>query len=300
MTSRPLPDRITVAIATYRRESVLLDTLDHLLTLSPPPDELLVLDQTEAHESATTARLRTLAEVGAIRWIQLSAPSIPKAMNQGLLLARNDIVLFLDDDIVPEYDLLAAHLAAHARGDSLIVAGRVIQPWQEGASFATEEPFHFASMRQRWINEFMGGNFSVRRDEALKLGGFDENFVRVAYRFEAEFAHRHCGQGGHIFFEPRACLHHLKAHTGGTRTYGEHLSTWRPDHAVGAYYHALRARAWRELVGRPLRAITTRYHSRHPWQVPGTLLAELSGMAWAVGLFLRGPRHVRTNTEDRA
>ena len=36
----------------------------------------------------------------------------------------------------------------------------------------------------------MGGNFSVRRDIALRLGGFDEQFVRVAYNFEAEFAHR--------------------------------------------------------------------------------------------------------------
>jgi len=36
----------------------------------------------------------------------------------------------------------------------------------------------------------MGGNFSVKRDLALRLGGFDENFVHVAYRFEAEFCDR--------------------------------------------------------------------------------------------------------------
>ena len=33
----------------------------------------------------------------------------------------------------------------------------------------------------------MGGNFSVRRRFALTLGGFDEQFVGAAYRFEADF-----------------------------------------------------------------------------------------------------------------
>ena len=39
-------------------------------------------------------------------------------------------------------------------------------------------------MQAGWINDFMGGNFSVRREIALKLGGFDEQFVSVAYNFE--------------------------------------------------------------------------------------------------------------------
>jgi hypothetical protein len=128
------------------------------------------------------------------------------------------------------------------------------------------------------------------------LHGFDENFVRVAYRFEAEFAHRFVATGRRIWFEPAACLHHLKA-GGGTRTWGEHLTTWRPDHAVGAYYYSLRTGAWREFAGRPLRAASTRYHLAHPWRVPGTLFAEFSGMAWALALFLRGPRTISPATQ---
>jgi GT2 family glycosyltransferase len=138
----------------------------------------------------------------------------------------------------------------------------------------------------------MGGNFSVARRSAIDAGGFDENFVRVAYRFEAEFAHRWRALGRRIWFEPSACIHHLKAGSGGTRSFGEHLTSWRPDHAVGAYYYSLRTRAWREFTARPLRAVTTRYHLAHPWRIPGTLLAEFGGMAWALRLFLRGPRRV--------
>ena len=287
---------VTVAIPTYRREQVLLDTLDYLLALRPGAAEILVLDQTELHEAGTLDRLGALNDAGHIRWLRLATPSIPQAMNRGLLEAHQDIVLFLDDDIRPEADLVAAHHAAHQQHPDVLVAGRVIQPWEEGRDFSADSKFHFACMKPFWIDEFMGGNFSVRRETALALGGFDENFVRVAYRFEAEFAHRFRASGRRIRFEPDACLHHLKDAGGGTRTYGEHLTTCKPDHAVGAYYHALRTNSRGRWLGfflvRPIRAVATRYHLSHPWRIPLTLLGEFRGMWWALRLFLNGPRYI--------
>jgi hypothetical protein len=81
---------------------------------------------------------------------------------------------------------------------------------------------------------------------------------------------------------------------GGTRTFGDHLVTWRPDHSVGAYYWALRTRHPREFFLRPARSVATRFHLRQPWRIPATLAAELGGMLWAVRLHVRGPRLVRT------
>jgi GT2 family glycosyltransferase len=280
---------ITVAIPTYRREAVLIDTLIALLALEHRAAEILVLDQTEKHEPATELRLGEMAAADSIRWLRLDRPSIPQAMNVGLVQASQPIVLFLDDDIRPEEGLLTAHHAAHAMATDLLVAGRVIQPWEEGLDHCASAPFHFAGTRAQRIDEFMGGNFSIRRATAVEVGGFDENFVRVAYRFEAEFSHRLRSSGRSIVFEPRACLHHLKAGSGGTRTYGEHLTTWRPDHAVGAYYYGLRTHELGVFATRPLRAVATRYHLRRPWRIPITLTAELGGMLWALGLFLRGP-----------
>ena len=290
---------MSIIIATYRRESVLLDTLNSLLALQPAASEILVLDQTENHESSTEQRLQELAENGSIRWLRLDKPSIPKAMNRGLLEATQDIVLFLDDDIRPEPELLSAHFATHQTHNNVLVAGRVIQPWQEGVDFSENDSFHFAYLKSSWIEEFMGGNFSICRETALSLGGFDENFVRVAYRFEAEFAYRFLKTGNRIYFEPRACLHHLKAEDGGTRTFGEHLTTWKPDHAVGAYYYFLRTGSGFDFFWRPIRSIATRYHLKRPWQIPLTLLAEFRGMLWALKLFCGGPRYVDTNPFNR-
>lgn len=295
---QPRHSHISIAIPTYRRESVLLDTLRDLMALQPGPAEVLVLDQTEQHEPATDEQLAELHAAGRIRWIRLDAPSIPQAMNRGLLEAAHDIVLFLDDDIRPEPELIAAHLAAHHALGDVLVAGRVIQPWQEGVDFTQDTGFHFATLRGVWVNEFIGCNFSVRRGTALAVGGFDENFVKVAYRFEAEFSHRFRASGGRIWFEPTACLHHLKDAGGGTRTFGNHLTTWRPDHAVGAYYFSLCTGAFSDFISRPLRAIATRHHLRHPWQIFGTLLAELRGMAWAQRLHRAGPRHVNAQQDE--
>jgi len=296
MMDIPLP--ISVAIPTYRREQVLLDTIGYLLSLEPSAAEILVLDQTEQHEPATLEQLQLFNDSGKIRWLRFDLPSIPKTMNRGLLEAAQDIVLFLDDDIRPEADLLTAHFAIHQIHNSVLVAGRVIQPWQEGVDFSKVRNLRFAALKIAWINEFIGCNFSVRRKNALCIGGFDENFVRVAYRFEAEFAHRFLKAGNRIYFEPRACIHHLKAVEGGTRTYDNFLVTAKPDHAVGSYYYYLRAGKIIDFILRPLKAVKTRHHLRHPWQIPLSLLAEFRGMLWALKLFRGGPRYVDTNTFD--
>lgn len=285
---------VSVAIPTYRRETVLLETLQYLMGLDLAPTDIMVLDQTEEHETASAKRLEELNDGGQIRWIKLRTPSIPQAMNRGLHEAREEIVLFLDDDIRPEPELIAAHHAAHEEHPDILVAGRVIQPWDEGRDFSSSGDLLFAGLQAGWIDEFMGGNFSIRRETALALGGFDENFVRVAFRFEAEFAYRYRATGRRILFAPAACIHHLKAGDGGTRTFGAHLTTWKPDHAVGAYYYALRTRPggkWlMDFAKRLVRSVATRHHLRRPWWIPLTLVAELRGMAWALVLAWRGPR----------
>lgn len=291
----PLP--LSIAIPTYRRGAVLISTIEYLLALQPRAAEILLLDQTEAHSPDTESHLHALAESGLIRWVRLPVPSITAAMNAALRHAVQDVILFVDDDVRPEPELLRAHVAAQQSHFDGLVAGRVIQPWQEGLDFSANGSFHFASTRPAVIGEFIGCNFSIRKDVALRLGGFDENFVRVAYRFEAEFARRYITDGRQIWFDPRACLHHLKEHDGGTRSFGEHLTTWRPDHSVGAYYYALRTGGLREFLVRPCRAVATRYHLRHPWWIPVTLLAEISGMLWALGLFMRGPRRLERTTK---
>ncbi|MFM9101709.1 MAG: glycosyltransferase family 2 protein [Cyanobium sp.] len=285
--------KLSVASPTYGRDAVLLNRITALLALDPPPWELLIVDQTPRHDAASQERLEWWDNEGQIRWLRLNRPSITGAMNHALLQAHGDRVLFLDDDILPDAALLRAHQAAGEAQPEAMVAGRVLQPWHGGQPDPQGAPFLFNSLQGRPVSTFMGGNVAIPRREALALGGFDENFVKVAYHFEAEFAHRWCVAGHGIRYEPSALIHHLRAERGGTRSYGQHLTTIRPDHAVGRYYFLLRSQpplqASRAAIGDLLRSVRTRHHLRRPWWIPLTLLAELQGLLWALRLNARGP-----------
>ena len=52
-------------------------------------------------------------------------------MNCGLCESKQNFVLFVDDDIIPEPGLLEHHVHALEQSGAALVAGRVIQPWHE-------------------------------------------------------------------------------------------------------------------------------------------------------------------------
>ena len=276
---------ISVIIPTYQREQVLLDTLAGLIKQIEPGDEILVMDQTQAHETGTTSQLAAWNASGLTKWICLQEPSITKSMNLGAIRSKNEILLFMDDDIVPDGGLLKAHREAYQKSDIWAVAGQVIQPWQSSASQS--------------INEVMAGNLSVLKSRFFEVGGFDENFRAVAYRFEKEFAERLIERGGKILFESSAIIQHLQAVNGGVRFAGRHDRSFLPYHSVGEYYYFLRSKKVKHKLLSSLKrlfsSVCTKHHLLHPWYIPVTLFAETAGLFWGVLLYLQGPRLVNNN-----
>ncbi|HEX2060532.1 MAG TPA: glycosyltransferase [Thermoanaerobaculia bacterium] len=275
---------IAIAIPTYNRGAILVDTLARLLPLGA--DAVIVVDQTPAHPPDVETRLASWAASGAIAWIRLEQPSIPKAMNRALETARTDLVLFLDDDIEPDPALVREHVAAHADPSVWAVAGQVLQPGEVPVPAERTNDdlgFRFNSDTPAFITNVMAGNLSVKRERALSIGGFDENFIGVAYRFESDFALRLVGAGGRIRFEPRASIRHLQLPTGGTRTYGDHRTSPSPMHSVGDYYFALRHRPdfWRYVLTRLRKNVLTRYHLGRPWAVAPKVVGEVRGLLLA-------------------
>jgi GT2 family glycosyltransferase len=120
---------LSIVIPTYGRDEVLCDTLRYLLAQTPPADEIVVVDQTADHGPQTVDLLAAWREAGAIRWLRHAPPGTVGAMNRGLLEARGELVLFLDDDIIPGAELVAAHRRAHAEHpEAWATVGQVLQP----------------------------------------------------------------------------------------------------------------------------------------------------------------------------
>ena len=292
--------QISVAIPTYRRGEILQRTLEAVGGMDPPPGEILVVDQTEEHPPAVAAQLRRLEAAGQIRIIRFFPPSIPRAMNVGLRESRNPVVLFVDDDVVPAPDLVAAHAARYAEGPAA-VCGQVLQPGEEpdpeanrgprGAGFRADLEFRFNGTRATEVANVISCNLSVDRAAALAIGGFDEAFIGSAYRYETDFARRLVAAGRRILFAPEASLRHLRLPSGGTRSHGDHLEQPSPQHAFGDCYFAFRHARGRERIGylarRLVRETCNRYYLRHPWKMPVKLVAEIRTLGWARQAFRR-------------
>ena len=322
-----MSQRLSIVIPTYGRNAVLCNTIEALLDLDCQASEIILMDQMPQHDMATERRLSEWQEDKKIRWTRLKKPSTTCAMNQGVLAATGDIVLFLDDDIIPDPHLFHNHLVAYDRYPEIsAVVGRVLQPedWCESAGVAQKKPryrtnkaskvragqhlrtdlsFRFNGTEPTWISNVMAGNLSVRRHRFLEIGGFDENFgPPVAYRFETELAKRVIANGGKIWFEPKASIQHLRAPSGGTRSHGSHLTSASPIHGVGDYYYALRCgHGWERLLymlRRPFREVRTKFHLHHPWYIPVKFIGELRAMAAAVRLYRRGARLVSMDHID--
>lgn len=308
-SSGPIPTvSISVVIPTCGREQVLLATVESVLRLGallPEFSELLVIDQSASHTDAVFSQLADWDAAGAIRWIRLAAPHLTQAMNVGLLRARSEVVLFLDDDVVPGPGLLANHLAAHSRQPApAAVVGQVLQPGEvaievdyrpTGGPLRRFLDFPFNSTAGCHVENAMAGNLSVRRTTALALGGFDTRFTPpVASRFETEFAKRAIARRQLIWFEPSATIRHLRAPAGGTRQLGSHLSSSLPCFGMGDYYYALRiGRSLERLLyiaRRPFREVRTRFHLKHPWFIPVKLIGEVRALMAAMRAYLSGPQ----------
>jgi GT2 family glycosyltransferase len=120
---------LSIVIPTYGRDEVLTDTIAQLLAQASPADEILVVDQTTDHGLRTQDFLTRHHAAGAIRWILQQPAGTVGAMNRGLLDARGELVLFLDDDIIPGAELVAAHRRAYAEApEAWAVVGQVLQP----------------------------------------------------------------------------------------------------------------------------------------------------------------------------
>jgi glycosyltransferase involved in cell wall biosynthesis len=298
---------LSVAIPTYGRDAVLVDTIAAILRIGGQTrgfKELIVVDQTAKHEAEADAQLATWDARREIRWLRLPQANLTRAMNLALCEAGGEIVLFLDDDIVPSERLLTVHLESFAREPGLTaVVGQILQPGEEpeavpyqptGDRLRRYMDFPFRSTEGCFIENAMAGNLSVRRDRAMAIGGFDESFgPPVASRFESEFAKRLVDRGGLIWFEPAASIRHLRAPFGGTRAFGSHLTSALPCFGVGDYYFALRVgRGWNRwwyILRKPFREVRTRFHLRHPWWIPVKLIGEVRALLQALRLAWRPP-----------
>ena len=296
---------VCVAIPTYRREQVLVDTIRQVLAQDPPADEVIVVDQTADHEAPTSQALTAWQREGRIRWIRHSPPGLPGARNRALAESQSDVVVFIDDDVILSPRFVEAHRRSYDDPNVNLVAGQVLnRDRQVYTGPVKEHDFKFPRNygQRRWIKGLFGGNHSVRRRLALDVGGYDERYLQNAYREETDFAVRATRQlKCMVLFEPKASLVHLLEPVGGCRGWGA-LRMLAIGWATGDYYFALKnlspTRAARHIAEESFHHVINRRSARHPWTIPMLLIAEVSSLLCAVVFALRKRNLIPSHTLD--
>lgn len=198
MTTEPL---ISVVVPTCGRPESLRRLLGRLAwQASAPPFEVLVVLDGVAADSAGV-------EPGSTTWpftlrvARLSGThGAAAARNLGAQLALGTVLLFLDDDVEPGPQVLAAHASLHAGEPWLIgigaltprpvcggFIGNALAGWWEVMNERLCEPRHRFTFR-----DLLSGHCSMMKATFERVGAFDESLL---CHEDFEFGHRalQCG-----------------------------------------------------------------------------------------------------------
>jgi hypothetical protein len=105
---------MTVLLATHQRLPVLLECLEGFARQSLPRGRFEVLVIDDGSRDGTAEALAALRLPVPFTGLSVPPGGAAKARIAGLPRARGDFVLFVNDDTIPDSDLVRAHLSAHA------------------------------------------------------------------------------------------------------------------------------------------------------------------------------------------
>ncbi|MFP4415833.1 MAG: glycosyltransferase family 2 protein [Chitinispirillaceae bacterium] len=160
-----------------------------------------------------------------IRLYYLPTRNLPTARNFGIRKTSGDIILFLDDDIEVESNLLHYHRNGYEDQRVGAVSGFIEDPlFPSGPdklpkyNTKTGEIIqNFSSPEQTTVISLMGAQMSFRRTALEKIEGFDEQYKGNALWEDVDCAFRLRAAGYMILYEPNARVKHIRESTGGCR-----------------------------------------------------------------------------------
>lgn len=249
----PVP-RLTLAICTHDRAELLDTCLGSLGRQTEPPDEILVVDNApsdarsaavvDAHRSRLGDRLRRVVE---------PCPGLDVARNLALREARGEVVAFVDDDVVVDPHFCESQRSIwQGSPDAGAVTGQILPhelDTDAQVAFELRGGFRGARHPLRWSGTDdpdnpiypyspgmfgAGANLAVRREVALRLGGFDEALdtgAPLPGGGDMDLCHRVLRAGLDLVYEPRIVVfhRHRRDHAALRRQYdswGRSLTAW--------------------------------------------------------------------------
>jgi len=178
----PAPDTdhpsFSIVVPTYQRREVVSDVVRALNGMNYKGDFDIVVVVDGSTDGTATA-LRELQCSVPMRVIEQHNHGAAHARNRGAAEAGADILLFLDDDMIAQPDLLEQHARSYVQGADAVLGDFPVEVGSR-PGFLSET----IAGRKAWERygdlthyDVFTGHLSVRRSVFEQLGGFDESFT---------------------------------------------------------------------------------------------------------------------------
>jgi GT2 family glycosyltransferase len=200
---------VSVIVPVHAGGAALAHCLAALSRLSPPPLEVIVVEDGGAYAGAP-------AYAAGVRVVRLPERRGPAAArNRGAAIARGDVFFFVDADVVVPATAVGAVQACLSDPALSAVIGSYDR-WPAEPNFVSQ----FKNLAHRFVHQqagdegptFWGACGAIRRKAFLSLGGFDERFDVPSIE-DIELGLRLTRSGGHIRIQKDLEVTHLKRWT---------------------------------------------------------------------------------------
>jgi glycosyltransferase involved in cell wall biosynthesis len=207
-----IQSRVVSVVIPARNEAGLIgDVLRSVQCQSVPATdvEIIVVDDGSTDDTVARARAAGVQVIEARQPGEAGNPAA--ARNRGAAASRGDPIVFLDADCVVADGWLAAILAAHGRGATIVGGALALPP---GLPISARCDYYCGwylihpRARGGWVPHHPPPNLSVRRGPFLSTGGFSTQ-PPLDYTNEERLWEGQLRALGHrIYFEPRAVASH--------------------------------------------------------------------------------------------
>ncbi len=177
---------ISVIVPTFNRQQIVARTLATLFAQTFPSANYEIIVVVDGSTDGTAGALNALRPACRFRVIEQENRGLAGARNTGYRAAEADLVLFLDDDMLCDPGLVAAHVAAHKVRGRVVAFGALFLSADSPQSLAAEcfnreiGAFYLAQKRNpetAWqVTNCVFSNSSLPRALLEEFGGFDESF----------------------------------------------------------------------------------------------------------------------------
>lgn len=177
---------VSVIIPTFNRREVVGRSLETLFAQNLASSRFEIIVVVDGSTDGTAEFLRALNPACRLRVIEQENRGPAAARNTGYRAAEADLVLFLDDDMLCDAGLVAAHLSAHRELARGVAFGALFLSADSSPGLAAEcfdreiGKFHLEqklSPAVEWqMTDCVFSNASLPRALLEEVGGFDESF----------------------------------------------------------------------------------------------------------------------------